>query len=137
MNVCAGRCGEAAWLPLNRNVSWLSNMTRILIAALLTLGCNFAIADSADTASRISDGEARRIVRKAFAPVCGSDYEFRCPYALEDRHKRNCPFEAIVLLPLGENGTYDGRSRPAWISLAEDGAILAISYDKATACPRA
>jgi hypothetical protein len=112
-------------------------MTRILIAALLTIGCNVAIANSADTPPRISDGEAKRIIRKAFAPVCGGDYDFRCPYAMEDQRKRNCPFEAIVLLPLGEDGTYDGRSRPAWISLSEDGAILAISYDKATVCPRA
>ena len=46
-----------------------------------------------------------------------------------------CPFEAIVLLPLGPNRTYDGRSQPAWISLSDEGEVLAITFKKGAACP--
>ena len=108
-------------------------MRRIAIIALAAITAGSVLADASSVEKRISNAEAQKIVRKAFAPICGGDLEFRCPYALEDRSV--CPFEAIVLLPLGENGTYDGRNRPAWISLSKRGEVLRISYDRASVCP--
>jgi hypothetical protein len=108
-------------------------MRGVVIVALAIIAYGSVLAEAANGDRRISNTEAKRIVRKAFARVCGGDWEFRCPYALEDRP--TCPFEAIVLLPLGENLTYDGRNQPAWISLSERGKILRISYDRASVCP--
>jgi hypothetical protein len=108
-------------------------MRSAVILVLAAIAYGSAVADAPKGEARISSAEAKRIVRKAFAPVCGGDWDFRCPYALEDRP--SCPFEAIVLLPLGENLTYDGRNRPAWISLSARGEILRISYERESVCP--
>ena len=108
-------------------------MRRIVIVALAIIACGSVLAVAANAESRISNAEAKKIVRRVFAPICGSDWNFRCPYALEDRPA--CPFEAVVLLPLGENGAYDGRNRTAWVYLSTRGEILRISYDRASVCP--
>jgi hypothetical protein len=108
-------------------------MKRLVVLALAAIVCNSALAETANTVRRISNAEAMRVVRKAFAPACGGDTQFRCPYALENRP--DCPFEALVLLPLWENGTYDGRSRAVWMSLSKSGEILRVSRDKASVCP--
>jgi hypothetical protein len=108
-------------------------MRRAAIAVLAFIVSGLAFADAPTADKRIPNSEAKRIVRKTFAAICGSDADFRCPYALEDRP--TCSFEAIVLLPLGEHGAYDGRSRPAWVSLSGRGEVLRISYDRATVCP--
>jgi hypothetical protein len=108
-------------------------MKRATIVALAIIGCSSAFAETPSAGYRTSRAEAAKIVRKAFARDCGADTNFRCPYAFEDRPA--CPFEAIVLLPLGPNHTYDGRNRPAWISLSASGEVLRVSYDRASVCP--
>jgi hypothetical protein len=108
-------------------------MKRAAILALAIIVCTSAFANTPSTSIRISRAEAKKIVRKAFARDCGTDTNFRCPYALEDRPA--CPFEAIVLLPLGPNHTYDGRNRPAWIALSASGEVLRVSHDRASVCP--
>ena len=108
-------------------------MKRAAILALAIIVCSSALADTPSGSYRISRAEAAKIVRKAFARECGTDTNFRCPYAFEDR--RACPLEAIVLLPLGPNHTYDGRNRPVWISLSASGEVLRVSYARASVCP--
>ena len=110
-------------------------MRHAVAVMIATTACVASAADQDPIEMRIFEAEAVRIVQRHFAPVCGSEARFRCPLGIEDRAKRNCPFEAIVLLPLGPNGTYDGRSQPVWISLSERGSVLAVSFDKANVCP--